>query len=181
MKLRNLMVALLVIVGCPPAVANFVQQPPAHESFCVWHPDQCEKIGTIKPAKLSVEKLIELDDINRVVNEMIKGRHEPKGADIWRFPTNGYGDCEDYAILKRAMLLNNGWASSQLLMGIVYSRNEGWHAILIVRTDKGDYVLDNLRNDVHLVDESWHVFHYRQSFANPMAWVKYEPTSAVNY
>ena len=180
MKLRNLLVALLVIAGSTPAVAQFIQQPNQHKEFCKWHPDQCKKIGTIKPAQFTAEKLIQLMDINQTVNTMIKGRVEPKGTDIWRFPTNGYGDCEDYAIMKRSMLLNLGWASSQLLMGIVYQKEQGWHAILIARTTNGDYVLDNLRNDVHPVDESKHIFHWRQSFVNPVAWVAYEPTTLAS-
>jgi predicted transglutaminase-like cysteine proteinase len=31
------------------------------------------------------------------------------------------------------------------------------HTVLVVRTEKGDYVLDNLRNDVRL----WHAAGYR--------------------
>lgn len=173
MNLRNLMVAFMVVVGTTPSMAIFLEQPNQHKSFCKWHPDQCKKIGTLQPARLTVQKLIELDDVNRTVNSMIKGRVEKKGIDVWRFPTDGYGDCEDYAILKRAMLLDKGWASSQLLMTIVHSKPAGWHAILVVRTNRGDYVLDNLRNDVHKVEESVHNFHWRQSFVNPEMWVDY--------
>ena len=40
-------------------------------------------------------------------------------ADYWTLPTDGKGDCEDYALLKRHELIRLGWPSSALLMTIV--------------------------------------------------------------
>ena len=57
------------------------------------------------------------------------------------------GDCEDFALAKRAKLLRIGFKPSQLLLTMGYSGGEA-HTVLVVRTRDGDYVLDNLHDEV---------------------------------
>jgi len=37
----------------------------------------------------------------------------------WSYPDDGYGDCEDYALLKRRMLIEAGWPREALLLTLV--------------------------------------------------------------
>ncbi len=48
---------------------------------------------------------------------------------------DGYGDCEDYALLKRKMLMQAGWPREALLMTVVRDKKGEGHAVLTVKTD----------------------------------------------
>lgn len=54
------------------------------------------------------------------------------------------GDCEDYALEKRALLLNAGWPRDALALAVARLPQAGLHTVMIVQTDRGDFVLDNL-------------------------------------
>ena len=88
----------------------------------------------------------------------------------WSYPDDGYGDCEDYALLKRRMLIESGWPREALLLTVVRGEREG-HAVLTVTTDKGDYVFDNLNSDVLLWSNTSYRFIKRQSQYDPNVWV----------
>jgi len=54
-----------------------------------------------------------------------------------------FGDCEDYALAKRNALLKAGWPVSDVnFVTCVTETGEG-HGVLLVKTDKGNYILDN--------------------------------------
>ena len=61
----------------------------------------------------------------------------------WNYPDDGYGDCEDYVLLKRKMLMQEGWPREALLITVVRDQNGDGHAVLTVKTDKGEFILDN--------------------------------------
>jgi predicted transglutaminase-like cysteine proteinase len=81
------------------------------------------------------------------------------------------GDCEDYVLLKRRMLIRSGWPREALLVTVVRDRKDEGHAVLTVITDKGDYVLDNQNEDILLWSETGYHFVKRQSQSHPNAWV----------
>jgi predicted transglutaminase-like cysteine proteinase len=89
----------------------------------------------------------------------------------WSYPDDGYGDCEDYVLLKRRMLMQLGWPREALLVTVVHNQKNQGHAVLTVTTDKGDYVLDNQNKNVLLWSETGYRFIKRQSHANPNVWV----------
>lgn len=64
-------------------------------------------------------------------------------AERWILPDTGRGDCEDFALLKKKLLIESGVPASRLLMVVAKSTLEK-HAMLILRLNDGDYVLDNL-------------------------------------
>ena len=57
------------------------------------------------------------------------------------------GDCEDYALAKRDALIaaGIGSANARIATGVLPSGE--YHAMLIVSTKRGDFVLDNLTNE----------------------------------
>jgi predicted transglutaminase-like cysteine proteinase len=89
----------------------------------------------------------------------------------WSYPDDGYGDCEDYVLLKQRMLIQSGWPRQALLMTVVRDKNEESHAVLTVTTDKGDYVLDNQNEHILLWSKTRYRFVKRQSQSNPNEWV----------
>ena len=59
--------------------------------------------------------------------------------------------------------------------------NEG-HAILTVKTDSGDFVLDNLNDEVKLWNRTGYHFVKRQSQTDQNVWVRIgDPTAAPDY
>ena len=67
--------------------------------------------------------------------------------EVWAYP-RGAGDCEDYVLEKRRDLMRKGISLSDLLITVVRKPDGEGHAVLTVRTDEGDYVLDNLTDTV---------------------------------
>jgi predicted transglutaminase-like cysteine proteinase len=69
-------------------------------------------------------------------------------ADRWDYPDDGLGDCEDIQLLKRRLLTDAGLPQRAMRMTVVIDELGAGHAVLMVRTDRGDYILDNKRNAV---------------------------------
>jgi len=75
--------------------------------------------------------------------------------ELWAFPDT-HGDCEDYVLLKRDLLMKQGWPASSLLVTVVRQKSGDGHAVLTVRTNRGDYILDNLNDRIR----AWNDTHY---------------------
>ncbi len=89
-------------------------------------------------------------------------------VDRWDYPLDGKGDCEDYALLKRKMLIDIGFprqASADRRQG----RGPGGHAVLTVKTNKGEFVLDNLSDEIKPWTSTSYRFVKRQSRRTPMS------------
>ncbi|MDN3721852.1 transglutaminase-like cysteine peptidase [Roseibium salinum] len=123
---------------------------------------------------------------NRVVNQNIRYREDQvtyKRLDYWATADetvrNGAGDCEDFAILKYALLLEAGVpASSMSLVVLKDLKRDLFHAVLAVSTNKGHFILDNVASRVYLDKE---VPHYRPmfSFSTDRSWIHGLPTDAA--
>lgn len=145
--------------------------PPAFASFCTREPRLCSTGGGSKLVVLHPEKASELQQINRAVNARIRERSDLANVgrdDDWRVPT-AYGDCEDFAILKKRELLKRGWPASALLLTVARYRGEG-HTVLTVRTSEGDLVLDNMTNSVRDWSRTPYNYFARQSQSNGRRW-----------
>ena len=95
------------------------------------------------------------------------------------YPTNKKGDCEDYVLLKRRILMERGWPESTLLITVVRDQNNEGHAVLTVRTDKGDFVLDNKRRDIVRFADTPYTYIKRQSERNPLVWISLLPPDSA--
>jgi predicted transglutaminase-like cysteine proteinase len=81
-------------------------------------------------------------------------------------------------LLKRHMLMQQGFSPKDLLITVVLQPNGDGHAVLTVRTDYGDYILDNMRGDVRLWSETGYTFIKRQSPEHAARWTKLGPGTA---
>jgi len=158
------------------AVGGQTSVPYGWVDFCGRRPEECNVPGL--PAvnvKLTAETLRTLDRINRKVNDYIVPisnlAHWGTKLDHWDYPVDGTGDCKIYALYKRKLLLEAGFPRQVLLMTIVRDLNGEGHAILTVKTDKGDFILDNLVNEIRPWDATGYYFLKRQSQQNPNIWV----------
>jgi predicted transglutaminase-like cysteine proteinase len=89
----------------------------------------------------------------------------------WDFPINGRGDCEDYVLLKRARLMAEGFPRQALLITVVTDLQGDGHAVLTLKTDRGDFILDNMNDDVKLWRETPYGYVKRQSQIDQNGWV----------
>ncbi|MBJ6125962.1 transglutaminase-like cysteine peptidase [Microvirga splendida] len=115
---------------------------------------------------LTAERMAQLQQINSHVNNTIRevSDLEQYGReDVWALPTSGKGDCEDFALLKRKMLIERGWPSSALSIAVGATAQGEAHAVLLVSTAQGRYVLDNLTSSILSPEGTGHVFYARQS------------------
>ena len=91
--------------------------------------------------------------------------------ELWTYPVS-YGDCEDYVLMKRHMLMQRGWPASSLLITVVLQPNGDGHAVLTVRTDRADYVLDNLNGKIKQWNKTEYRYLKRQSEKYSGHWTK---------
>ena len=196
-KVRRLLLVLVVALlgGCstslssPASAANTL--PDTHEraltplafiDFCMRFPDQC----AIAPGPRTVLALDaslwqRLNSVNHAVNTAIKPESDAAhyGRDeFWTIPTDGIGDCEDYALSKRKALLDAGVPASALRLAVVYSLKTALHAVLTVATDKGDLVLDNVGDAIKVWNATDFTWIMVQTPADPLRWDSLRPASA---
>lgn len=103
-------------------------------------------------------------DINERINAGTRYRTDLElyqRLEHWE-PAAGEGDCEDYALAKRAALLEAKADPARLRLATCWIGGEH-HAVLIVTTDRGDYVLDNrhaepmTRQALECLGYRWHL------------------------
>ncbi len=92
-------------------------------------------------------------------------------VDQWDFPDDKKGDCEDYVLEKRQRLMGLGFPRQALLVTVVRDLQGEGHAILTIKTDKGDYILDNMNAKVLPWTTTGYKYIKRQSQENPNRWV----------
>jgi predicted transglutaminase-like cysteine proteinase len=149
--------------------------PVGAADFCTSHRADCGpnsrvvEVETLTPA--AWDQLVAVnDEVNQnVIPETDQQLYHV--AEYWTYPTAGAGDCEDIALEKRHQLIDSGWDPSTLLMTVVRERNGDGHAVLMVRTDRGDLVLDNQSAKVMVWRDTPYEYIKRQSQADAGKWV----------
>ena len=143
--------------------------------FCVEYDPECKtKPSMPRDVVLAGQAWKDLVRVNRWVNASIRPITDLEHWGVverWNYPDDGYGDCEDYALEKRRMLMDAGWPREALLITVVRDQNGDGHAILTVKTDKGEYILDNQRDEILLWSDTGYRFVKRQSQSDPNVWV----------
>jgi predicted transglutaminase-like cysteine proteinase len=156
--------------------------PIGHYEFCQTYQSECQPTSLDNgPMTLTEERWKTMLDVNYTVNTTITPMTDMEIYGVeerWAYPTT-VGDCEDFVLLKRKMLMNKGFSASNLLITVVLQPNGEGHAVLTVRTDRGDFVLDNMRNKVMNWSETEYTYLKRQDTANPGRWVKIQDGRAT--
>lgn len=141
----------MIIVGlsATPARGASVEGEPAGETdFCARLPEQCR---ASPEASANVAQLATVVGINRQVDTQfvfITDDDQYHQHDFWALLTsNGRGDCEDFALTKRALLIGAGVPAGAIALAIVIDKGDQ-HAVLLVRFSDRVVVLDNLKSDI---------------------------------
>lgn len=159
--------------GSEMEVVGFARAPVGFVSFCAREPQDCRPGASVRRAVLTARSFAELDRINRDVNRRIRPVTDLElygQAEYWAIPIDR-GDCEDYVLLKRRLLIAAGWPASALLITVVRDLADEGHAVLTVASDQGDYILDNQRNEILPWRMTGYEYIKRQSQTDPKAWV----------
>lgn len=142
--------------------------------FCNRYQSECVSVGAAADIDLTPASYRRISQINRWVNSAIVARSDQEQwgvVDRWDHPSTGQGDCEDYVLMKRRLLMEAGFPRSALLVTVVRDERGDGHAVLTVKTNKGEFVLDNLRDGVKPWSESPYRFVKRQSQHDQNVWV----------
>jgi predicted transglutaminase-like cysteine proteinase len=141
-------------------------------SDCTFRSDR-EKI--IKLIEKEWDKIVRINDkVNREITAVTDLDYFGQ-AEYWTYPVNNKGDCEDFALQKRKLLAQAGLPMEALLITIVKDSNNEGHAVLTVRTDYGDFILDNQEDLVKLWHNTGYKFLKRMSPTNPNDWLLLNP------
>jgi predicted transglutaminase-like cysteine proteinase len=160
---------LFITVGAP------TRPPIGWTDFCVEYAPECDtRPIEARDVVLTPKAWKDLARINKWANDSIWPITDMDHWGVverWNYPDDGYGDCEDYVLLKRKMLLQAAWPRQALLITVVRDKNGDGHAVLTVKTDKGEFILDNQNAEILLWSETGYHFVKRQSQTDPNNWV----------
>jgi len=161
---------------------RITSQPIGHYEFCKIHRNECMAVSKPGPAPRVTEYgWTVVKDVNTKVNFSVMPKTDMEifgREEVWAYPDVA-GDCEDYVLLKRYMLIERGFSAADLLITVVRKPDGEGHAVLTLRSTDGDYILDNLEDTV----KPWHDTPYRylkrQSSDNSGRWVTIENHSPM--
>ncbi|MFZ4531201.1 MAG: transglutaminase-like cysteine peptidase [Alsobacter sp.] len=157
-------------------VLDEVRPPIGWIEFCPLHPSDCDV--EMRPARrivLDGDAWRRIVRINQQVNAAIEQIEDIVlygVSEKWSYPDAGKGDCEVIALLKRRMLMKEGFPRQALLMTVVRDETGAGHAILTLTTDRGDFILDSKTSRVLPWTETGYGFIKRQSAEHPNLWVR---------
>jgi predicted transglutaminase-like cysteine proteinase len=157
------------------SIGSSARAPIGWIEFCSEYAPECEtNILEARDVVLSTKAWKDLLRINKWVNDSIKPVTDLEHWGVverWNYPDDGQGDCEDYVLLKRRMLMQAGWPRQALLVTVVRDKRGDGHAVLTVKTDRGEFILDNQNEAVLLWSDTGYRFVKRQSQNDPNVWI----------
>lgn len=164
-------------------VVTDASAPIGWAGFCTAQPAECAT-GQKSDEFITIdhEKWAQLQQINSLVNHEIQGIGDNDHYGIyklgiinwWTYPDDGAGNCNDYVILKKKLLVEAGWSRSALLLTVVLDKHNEGHLVLMARTNDGDLILDNLTDTVKNWEGTGYTFIKRQSADDQNSWVRLE-------
>ncbi|MDR6901997.1 transglutaminase-like cysteine peptidase [Rhizobium miluonense] len=152
-------------------------------NFCKAQPTECVAgQKSTEFVNLDRDHRLQLQQINSLVNHEIQGIGDNDHYGIyklgivnwWTYPDDGAGNCNDYVLLKKKLLIEAGWPRSALLLTVVLDTHNEGHLVLMARTNDGDLILDNLTDAVKNWSGTGYTFIKRQTADNPNDWVRLE-------
>ena len=123
-------------------------------SGCERFPAECA-VDLSEPAalELSATAWAKIEAVNKIVNSSVKPMVDMEHwgvVDHWDFPDDGYGDCEDYQLLKRELLAEMGFPRRAMRMTVVLDEAGEGHAVPMILNRSRRVVISSLS-----VSRSW--------------------------
>ncbi|WP_170844625.1 transglutaminase-like cysteine peptidase [Aliiruegeria lutimaris] len=146
-----------------------IAAPKAAATLCATYRWACAKSNRARSPELG-----KISAVNRKINRStreISDDAQYRREDHWALPSRRGGDCEDFALLKKRELIGMGYAPDRLLLTTVLDRAGRPHAVLVARTENGDFVVDNLRDTIKPWNKTGYTFLRMQDPSAPHRWV----------
>ena len=141
------------------AVGETTRAPIGWVEFCIEYKNECTtRASAPRDIVLTSKTWDDLVKVNNWVNDSIKPITDADHWGVverWNFPDDGAGDCEDYVLLKRKMLMQAGWPREALLITVVRDKKGEGHAVLTVKTNRGEFILDNQETRSARLEQDW--------------------------
>jgi len=157
------------------SVGAVTRAPIGWVEFCVEYKAECKtQREDPRDILLTAKVWSDMVKVNEWVNDNVKPITDLEHWGVverWNYPDDGRGDCEDYVLLKRRMLMRAGWPRQALLITVVRDKKGDGHAVLTVKTDRGEFILDNQTEQILAWNETGYHFVKRQSQEDPNMWV----------
>jgi predicted transglutaminase-like cysteine proteinase len=157
------------------AVGEPTRSPIGWVEFCVEYKPECEtKPSEPRDVVMTPKAWTDMAKVNAWVDETIQPVTDLDHWGVverWNYPDDGKGDCEDYVLLKRRMLMQAGWPREALLITVVRDKKGDGHAVLTVKTNRGEFILDNQEMQILAWYKTGYRFVKRQSQSDPNLWV----------
>ena len=157
------------------AVGEPTRAPIGWVEFCVEYKSECAtRPAAPRDVVLTQKAWDDLVKVNNWVNANVQPVTDLEHWGVverWNYPDDGKGDCEDYVLLKRRMLMQAGWPREALLITVVRDKNDDGHAVLTVKTNRGEFILDNQESQVLAWNKTGYRFVKRQSQSDQNSWV----------
>jgi len=151
--------------------------PSGFKGICKTYDWACsDRSGSLRDDKSVMQTAIIINSQVNAAIEPVTDAAQYGVVERWTLPDTGRGDCEDFALLKKKLLIEAGVAASNLLMVVAKSKGER-HAMLILRLNDGDYVLDNLSPEIIAWANSAYTFLELQAPSEPSGWESIKPQS----
>ena len=165
----------------PLPTFQHVTPPMGYTAMCVREPDSdactggtdIPRVVTMTPERWQV-----LNEVDRYANALPE--FDDGDGDYWREAGTRGGDCEDIALEKRRLLIERGFPAEALLLATVKRWNDGGHAVLLVETDRGELLLDNLAIRIERASDAPYTWMKRQSARRPFVWLNMQADKATD-
>jgi predicted transglutaminase-like cysteine proteinase len=161
--------------GLPINTGGVSRAPIGWLEFCAENSDECEgQISAPKDIALTARSWKELARVNAQVNASVRPLTDMEHLgtlEKWSYPDDGYGDCEDYVLLKKRLLVEAGFPKEALLITVVRDEKGEGHAVLTAKTTKGEFILDNQNPAILPWAQTSYRFVKRQSQSDPNVWL----------
>jgi len=131
-------------VSSPMSAGRLIPAPAAWLNLLRNNPELTPRGSAFTPAHLSVARAAQLVKVNKEVNKAVAFRNDVSGDDFWEV-ADTQGDCEDYAIRKLKTLVDDhGFPRGALTLSACRLHDGRGHAVLLVHSSRGVYVMDSL-------------------------------------
>ncbi len=155
------------VATAPADASGDARAPYAWSDLCRRSPAEC-RVDQREPERVEMTPKLwkTILAVNGKVNREIEAVTDEEHwgvVDRWDLPEDGKGDCEDFALLKRKRLAEAGVPRRAMPMTVVIDEENAGHAVLMIRTDRGDFILDNKRNAVLPWSQTGYVYVKRES------------------
>lgn len=127
-----------------PAFGASGPVPAGFLTYCRQNPSECRR-SKQEIIPRGRDLMADLRRVNSAVNRAITYRLDE--GESWDADVR-FGDCEDYMLTKRRRLVAMGYPVSALRPAVVTTWTGEYHAVLVVVTENGKFVLDNRRTDI---------------------------------